>query len=90
MESPQEAVKFLKQNTNSNWEKVYQPREKPIKEYLEPEEFKKLMEDATINRVGLIVPKGSEKLDNDTAKEIYDFYLKTGDRKLIQEEMKGI
>jgi hypothetical protein len=90
MESPQEAIKFLKQNTNSNWENVYQPREKPIKEYMEPEEFKKMMENATINRVGLIVPKGSEKLDNATAKEIYDFYLKTGDRKLVQEEMKSI
>ena len=90
MESPQEAIKFLKQNTSSNWENVYQPREKPIKEYMEPEEFKKMMENATINRVGIIVPKGSEKLDNATAKEIYDFYLKTGDRKLIQEEMKSI
>jgi hypothetical protein len=90
MESPQEAIKFLKQNTSSNWENVYQPREKPIKEYMEPEEFKKMMENATINRVGIIVPKGSEKLDNATAKEIYDFYLKTGDRKLVQEEMKAI
>jgi hypothetical protein len=90
MESPQEAIKFLKQNTSSNWENVYQPREKPIKEYMEPEEFKKMMENATINRVGIIVPKGSEKLDNATAKEIYDFYLKTGDRKLVQEEMKSI
>jgi hypothetical protein len=90
MESPQEAIKFLKKNTSSNWENVYQPREKPIKEYMEPEEFKKMMENATINRVGIIVPKGSEKLDNATAKEIYDFYLKTGDRKLVQEEMKSI
>jgi len=90
MESPQEAIKFLKQNTSSNWKNVYQPREKPIKEYMEPEEFKKMMENATINRVGIIVPKGSEKLDNATAKEIYDFYLKTGDRKLVQEEMKSI
>jgi len=49
-----------------------------------------MMENATINRVGIIVPKGSEKLDNATAKEIYDFYLKTGDRKLVQEEMKSI
>ena len=90
MESPQEAIKFLKENKYSNWENVYQPREKPIKEYMEPEEFKKMMENATINRVGIVVPKGSEKLDNATAKEIYDFYLKTGDRKLIQEEMKSI
>ena len=90
METPQEAIKFLKQNTNSNWENVYQPREKPIKEYMTPNEFREMLKDATINRHGVVVPKGSEKLDNATAKEIYDFYLKTGDRKLIQEEMKSI
>jgi hypothetical protein len=90
MESPQEAIKFLKQNTSSNWENVYQPREKPIKEYMTPDEFREMLKDATINRHGVVVPKGSEKLDNATAKEIYDFYLKTGDRKLIQEEMKSI
>ena len=84
------AIKFLKQNTNSNWENVYQPREKPIKEYMTPDEFREMLKDATINRHGVVVPKGSEKLDNATAKEIYDFYLKTGDRKLIQEEMKSI
>jgi hypothetical protein len=90
MESPQDAIKFLKKNETSNWENVYQPREKPIKEYMEPEEFKKMMENATINKHGIVVPKGSEKLDNETAKEIYDFYLKSGDRKLINEEMNAI
>jgi len=90
MESPQDAIKFLKKNETSNWEKVFQPREKPIKEYMEPEEFKKMMENATINKHGIVVPKGSEKLDNETAKEIYDFYLKSGDRKLINEEMNAI
>jgi hypothetical protein len=34
MSSPQEAVDFIKKNKYSNWEQVYQPREKPIKEYI--------------------------------------------------------
>jgi hypothetical protein len=90
MTSPKEAVDFIKQNKYSNWEQVYQPREKPIKEYMTPGEFKEMLKDATINKHGVISPKASESLDKETAKEIYDFYLNKGDRKLIQDEITGI
>ena len=90
MSSPQEAVDFIKKNKYSNWEQVYQPREKPIKEYMTPGEFQNMLKDATVNKYGVISPKASESLDKETAKEIYDFYLKSGDRKLIQDEITGI
>jgi hypothetical protein len=90
MSSPQEAVDFIKKNKYSNWEQVYQPREKPIKEYMTPGEFQDMLKDATVNKYGMVSPKASESLDKETAKEIYDFYLKSGDRKLIQDEITGI
>jgi hypothetical protein len=90
MSSPQEAVDFIKKNKYSNWEQVYQPREKPIKEYMTPGEFQDMLKDATVNKYGMVAPKASESLDKETAKEIYDFYLKSGDRKLIQDEITGI
>jgi hypothetical protein len=90
MPSPKEAVDFIKKNKYSNWEEVYQPREKPIKEYMTPGEFQNMLKDATVNKYGVISPKASESLDKETAKEIYDFYLKSGDRKLIQDEITGI
>ena len=90
MTSPKEAVDFLKQNKYSNWEKVYQPREKPIKDYMTPQEFREMLKDATVNKYGVITPKGSESLDKETAKEIYDFYLKKGDRDLILKEINEI
>ena len=90
MTSPKEAVDFLKQNKYSNWEKVYQPREKPIKEYMTPGEFQDMLKDATVNKYGVISPKASESLDKETAKEIYDFYLKSGDRNLIIKEINEI
>jgi hypothetical protein len=90
MSSPQEAVDFIKKNKYSNWEQVYQPREKPIKEYMTIDEFQNMLKDATVNKYGMVSPKASESLDKETAKEIYDFYLKSGDRKLIQDEITGI
>ena len=90
MTSPKEAVDFIKQNKYSNWEKVYQPREKPIKDFMTPEEFKDMLKDATVNKYGVISPKASESLDKETAKEIYDFYLKRGDRDLIIKEINEI
>jgi len=81
---------FLKQNKYSNWKEVYQPREKPIKEYMTPGEFQDMLKDATINKYGVISPKASESLDKETAKEIYDFYLKSGDRNLIIKEINEI
>jgi len=90
MTSPKEAVDFIKQNKYSNWKEVYQPREKPIKEYMTPGEFQDMLKDATINKYGVISPKASESLDKETAKEIYDFYLKSGDRNLIIKEINEI
>jgi len=90
MTSPKEAVDFIKQNEYSNWEKVYQPRKKPIKDFMTPEEFKDMLKDATVNKYGVISPKASESLDKETAKEIYDFYLKRGDRDLIIKEINEI
>ena len=90
MTSPKEAVDFIKQNKYSNWNEVYQPRKKPIKEYMEPGEFQDMLKDATINKYGVISPKASESLDKETAKEIYDFYLKSGDRNLILKEINEI
>jgi hypothetical protein len=49
-----------------------------------------MLKDATVNKYGMVAPKASESLDKETAKEIYDFYLKSGDRKLIQDEITGI
>ena len=85
MSAPQDAVKFLKENKYSNWEKVYQPREKPIKEYMEPEEFKKMLSNSAYNRNGMFVPKGSEKLDEKTLKEIEDFYSKQKPKEIENE-----
>jgi len=85
MSAPQDAVKFLKENKYSNWEEVYQPREKPIKEYMEPEEFKKMLSDSAYNRNGMFVPKGSEKLDEKTLKEIEDFYSKQKPKEIENE-----
>ena len=85
MSAPQDAIKFLKENKYSNWEEVYQPREKPIKEYMEPEEFKKLLSDSAYNRNGMFVPKGSEKLDEKTLKEIEDFYSKQKPKEIENE-----
>ncbi len=90
MTNPKEAVDFLKQNKYSNWKEVYQPREKPIKEYMTPGEFQDMLKDATVNKYGVISPKASESLDKETAKEIYDFYLKSGDRNLIIKEINEI
>jgi hypothetical protein len=55
-----------------------------------PGEFQDMLKDATVNKYGMVAPKASESLDKETAKEIYDFYLKSGDRKLIQDEITGI
>ena len=76
MASPQEAVKFLKENKYSNWENVYQPREKPIKEYMEPEEFRDMLSKMAYNRKGMFVEPGSEKLDAKTLDEIKTYYSK--------------
>ena len=76
MASPQEAVKFLKENKYSNWENVYQPREKPIKEYMEPQELRDMLSKMAYNRKGMFVEPGSEKLDAKTLDEIKTYYSK--------------